>query len=131
MKQIRQSRGPDVRRHAVLVREPEQRFDIVRNGMMYGAALLGNFRTLQPVRETLLHVFLKEACLGDTAMISLHSDRPCLYMREHVRFDEIVVVREFAFGDPVIGEHQLVRMCDHGASRTTSRADLSSRKPRK
>ena len=46
------------------------------------------------------------------------------------RRDRFVVGGQLALGDPVVREQDLLRMRDHDASRTTSRAALSVRTPR-
>src|SRR4051812_21228303 len=116
-----------MRRYGVLIGQPEKRIDIACNRMMYGAAFLWDFDPLQPLGKAFFHIFLEEAVSTDAAMVSLHRDGPPAYVRQHIRRNELVIRREFALGDPVLREHQLLRMRNHGTSRTTSRAALSSR----
>ena len=61
--------------------------------------------------------------------IALHRDRAAANVRQHDRRDRLVVRRELALGDPVVGEEHLLGMRDHGRSLTTSRAALSVRTP--
>src|SRR6185437_13819682 len=98
--------------------------------MMYRAALLRDLHALEPVRKTFHDIFLKEAFGRNAPMVTLHRDRPPSQVRQHVGRNHLVVCGEFTLGDPVIREHQLLRMRDHAVSRTTSRAVLSSRMPR-
>ena len=83
--QVRDARGPHVKRDAVLIRQPEQRARIGDDGMMDCASLLLHFDALQPFGKTLRNIFLKEALLTDAPVISFHRYGPTANMRQHGR----------------------------------------------
>src|SRR5436190_21964358 len=116
-----------MRRDAVLVDQPEQRSRVAGERMMHAPAFFRNLDALQPLRESLCNVLLKEARLADAAVEALHRYRPAAKMRQHEWRDRLVIRGELALGDSVVREEHLFRVRDHGVSRTTSRAALSVR----
>src|SRR5262245_1043225 len=88
----------------------------------------GNFDALQPLWTAIEEILLEEPFLGDSAVVSLHRDRTAADVRQHDTCDRFVVRRELALGDAVVREQHLFRVCNH-CSRTTSRGDLSMRRP--
>src|SRR5262249_39732239 len=76
-------------------------------------------------------VLLEKSLLADATMIPFHRDGTAADMWQHERRDGLVIRGELALGDPVVREQDLVRMRNHDISRTTSRADLSVRRPSK
>ena len=73
--QVRRARGPDMRRDAVLIDEPQQRSRVGDERMVHGAVFLRNLDPLQPIRKTLRHVLLNEALLADAGRETLHRHR--------------------------------------------------------
>src|SRR5262249_10206454 len=124
MPQVRDAGDPDVRRNAVLIRQPEQRSSIRNDGMVYRPALFLYLDALQPFREAFRNVLLKESLLGDSTVEPLHGDGPTTNVRQHGGRNHLVIRREFTLRNAVIREQHLFGMRDQCASRTTSRAVL-------
>src|SRR5579872_1502265 len=73
--EIRDARRPDVVRDRVLVRGPQERWQIVDERMAHGAVLLRHVDARQPLRESLDDALLPEAFLADAGWVALHRDR--------------------------------------------------------
>ena len=129
--QLRRARRPHVLGDRVLVRHPEQRPRVGDERMVDDPILLRNLDPFEPRRKSARYVLLPEPFPADAGGISLHRDRPPADVRQHDRRDRLVIRRELALGDPVVGKQNLFRMRDHPISLTTSRAALSVRTPRR
>src|SRR5947207_6820179 len=98
-----------MRRDAVLVDQPEQRSRVAGERMMHAPAFLRNLDALQPLREALRNVLLKEARLADAAVEALHRNRTTAEVRQHECRDRSVIRGELALGDSVVREEHLFR----------------------
>ena len=128
--EARHARGPDVRRDAVLVGEPQQRSAVADQRVVDRAALLRHLDALQPGREALHDVLLQEALRADARREALHRDRAAARCAAASAARRLVVGGQLALGDAVVGEQHLLGMGDrHGRSRTTSRGVLSVAQP--
>src|SRR5690242_11756974 len=128
---VRRARRPHVRGDAVLIREPHESANVHHDGMMYDAILLRDLHALEPRRESLHDVLLEKSLLADTAVKPLHGYRAPRDVWQHHGRDHLVILRQLALGDAVVGEEHLLRVRDHALSpsRTTSRALLSGLRP--
>src|SRR4051794_28158728 len=97
--------------------------------MMHDAALLRDLDPLEPFRKASRHILLPEPFGRDSLRIPLHGDRPAGDVRKHDRRNGFAVTRQIALGNSGVWKQHLLGMRNHGASRTTSRAALSTRRP--
>ena len=81
--------------------------------MVHDAILLRHLHALQPLGVAAGDVLLPEPLPSDAGGVALHGDGPALKVGEHHRGDGLVVGRELALGDAVLGEEDLVRVRDH------------------
>src|SRR4051794_10484761 len=99
--------------------------------MVHGPTLFWNFGAFEPAGKSLHDVLLKKSGRADAAVIPFHRDGTAADVRQQARSDRFVIRGKLALGDPVFREQNLFRVGNHDASRTTSRAALSWRIPRK
>src|SRR5262245_21081730 len=90
--------------------------------MVHDAASLGDLDSLQPFRKTFRDVLLQKSFFTDARRIAFHRYGTAHDMRQHRGRHHFVVSGEFALRNPVIREHDLLRMRDHHLLRTTSGA---------
>src|SRR5262252_9670537 len=97
--------------------------------MMNRAVLFRDRDASEPLGESLGHVLLPEAFRAGAGRIPLHGDRPIQDVWQERGCDRFVIAGQLALRDAVLRKQHLLRMSNHGASRTTSRAGLSKRTP--
>src|SRR5260370_21561308 len=139
---------PGVRSDDRLIREINQSGGVITYHMANRSILLRQRGGFDPCRIVAGRVLLEKLLAVDAVRIPFHCDRPLAQMRQYGSSDALVVLHKFPLGDPIIGKENLLRVCyfhgpatgsggifrfrtHNGRSRTTSRAFLSWRKPRK
>src|SRR5947207_10797905 len=92
--------------------------------MMDDATLLGDLDTLQPVRKAFRNILLPKPLLVDAGRVALHRDRATAQMGEDDGRHRLVVMRQIALCDPVIGKEHFVGVRDHPLMSWTARCFL-------
>jgi hypothetical protein len=125
---------PHVRRDRVLADQVDERVGAADQRVRELAAALLHLHPADPAGVVLGHVLLEEALAADAVGKALQAQRPVADVRQHPLRHRLVVVGQIGLGHAVVREQQLVGVRDldaqAGRSLTTSRAGLSSRRPR-